>query len=405
MGIYDPSAQFPAGTPAGLATNGWIKSWKARPIALPIKPWWEPGGLTYVVPGAKLTTNAPVPIHGLSGRPFAGAWEFNKNSGLFVKAQRGLVQYGVKANMLQLAEFDVSAFDQSPNTVSIEMGNNPGYSLVAIVNGCYSGTPQDAGGNALPPQLKITAGDQVYGGKLAVKYGDTGNYKPVNPGDTTIGTPWYNAHENFDVSNAQSYVSVLENLAQRKAMNNVEANLAAKDGLRLLVNFGNYERTRPLMEVFQTLANSGVVTPYVVQSGVNNTAVNSLVKSYNDQVLYGQQSNPAFGRMTVEGVTGLRPDLAVIVARPPLPEPQFSAFLYVHGGEVGEYAIQTDPMALMADTVPHIAIFQWTAVNGPMFFGAGNAVAGDVGFSMLLNEGFAAVSGWLMEFLFSGSAS
>jgi len=79
--------------------------------------------------------------------------------------------------------------------------------------------------------------------------------------------------------------------------------------------------------------------------------------------------------------------------------------MLAHGGKLGEYSLQTDPMAMQADSVPHIAIFPWTQTNGPMFFGSNGNSAGDIGLSMLVNTGAAAVSGLLAEFLFSGSAS
>jgi hypothetical protein len=419
MGIWDPINQFPGD--AAFAVNGWLASWKAAPIVKAIDPWWRPGDLTHVIPGAKLVSRAPIPIHKPGLEPWAGAWTFSKNSGLYISCRRAMWQKGTKINMMEAAEFDVTSFDMAPETMAIEIGNNPAYALVACLNGCYSGTPQDAAGNQLPAQLKVQCWDQVYGGNgtvgsgtgtngsgtLAVKSGDTAHYKPVNPARDAMGASngWYNAHENFDFQNAQSYVPVLENLATRKAMNDVELGLAQNGGLELWISFQNYERTRLLLEVFEQLAGSGIATPYVVQSGVNNTGVNSLVKSYNDQVLFGQQPNPVYGRMKVRGITGLRTDLAVITAPRPVPRPEYSLFLYAQGGQTGQWALQTNPAAMQADTVPHIAVFPWTDTTGPMFFGTGGNSAGDIGLSMVVNEGFAAVSGLLTEFLFSGSAS
>jgi hypothetical protein len=62
-------------------------------------------------------------------------------------------------------------------------------------------------------------------------------------------------------------------------------------------------------------------------------------------------------------------------------------------------------MAMLADSVPHIAVFPWTATNGPMFFGGNGNSAGDIGLSMVVNTGAAAVSGLCCHFLFSGSAT
>jgi hypothetical protein len=403
MSIYNPEAQFTGG--AAYAINGWLSGWKARPIVMPIDPWWRPGDLTFVQPAAKLITRQSIPVHAPGVQPWEGSWQFSTPTGLFLECHRALWQKGVKANILKLAEFDEGAFDMSPETMAIELGNNPGYCLVAIVNGCYSGTPQDAAGNVLPPELHIIATDQVYGGKLAVVDGDTANYKLVNPASPTFlpDQKWFNAHENFDVTDPQAYIPVLENMQTRKAMNGVELGIG-DEGLEMWINFGRKERVRQLLEVFRELAQSGIVTPVVVSAGFNTTAVNSLVTSYNDQVVFGTQTNPVYGRMKVRALTGLRSDLACIVSKRPSPLPQYSAFIYAHGGQVGQYAIQTDPAAMLADTVPHIAVFQWNQ-QSPMFFGVPGTSSGDIGISMLLNEGFAAVSGLLFEYLFSGDAS
>lgn len=403
MSIYNAETQFTGG--AAYAINGWLSGWKAMPIVMPINPWWRPGDLTYVQPAAKLVVRQSIPIHAPGVQAWEGNWQFSTPTGKFLECHRALWQKGTKANILKLAEFDESAFDMAPSTMAIELGNNPGYSLVAILNGCYSGTAQDAAGNVYPPELRIIATDQVYGGKLAVKSGDTANYKLVNPADPSFmtGQKWFNAHENFDVTDPKQYVPVLENMQTRKAMNGVELGIG-DEGLELWINFGRKERVRQLLEVFRELAQSGIVTPYIETAGVNMTGVNGLVTSYNQQVLFGTQTNPIFGRMKVRAVTGLRSDLAALVAPRPAPLPQYSAFIYAHGGQVGQYAIQTDPAAMQADTVPHVAIYQWTQ-QSPMFFGVPGTSAGDIGISMLLNEGFAAVSGLLFEYLFSGAAS
>lgn len=414
MGLWDPTTQFTGD--ALFAVNGWLAGWKATPIVRPIDPWYRPGDLTAVYPGAKLVSRASIPIHKPGLEPWAGAWTFSRNTGLYIQVERGMLQKGVKVNMMEAAEFDVGSFDMSPETMAIEIGNQDALALVACLNGCYSGTPQDAAGNVLAVQLKIKCVDQVYGqgrvgtngdGTLAVKSGDTAHYKPINPARDATGasTGWYNAHENFDFSNAQSYVSVLENLATRKAMNDVELGLTSKGGLELLVAPLNHERCRLLFEVMEQLANSGIVSPYFATSGVNTTAVNTLVESFNQQALFGGQTNPVFGRLKVTPVTGLRTDLAVLVAPRPIPRPEYSLFLLAHGGQLGQYELQTEPAAMKADSVPHIAVFPWTQTNGPMFFGANGNSAGDIGLSMIVNTGAAAVSGLLTEFLFSGAAS
>ncbi len=326
MGIYDPSTQFPAGSQSAYAVHGWLSGWSASPISMPIDPWWRPGDLTFVQPGAKLEMSQSIPIHKPGVQDWDGRWEFSEPSGLFIKCKRSMFQKGTKMNIFTSAEFDYTAFDMSPGTMAIELGNNPAYQLVAIVNGCYSGTPQTAAGVVLPLSRKIIGKDQVYGGNLAVKYGDTANYKLVNPTDSSVGTPWYNCRENFDVTNPQHYTAALENMQQRCAMNGVELGIG-DEGLELWINFGRKERAKLILEVFQQLAQSGIVTPVIVSAGQNTTAVNSLLTSYNDTVVMGTQTNPVFGRMKVRAITGLRSDLACIVAPRPAPLPHSLPFL------------------------------------------------------------------------------
>lgn len=414
MGIWDPSTQFTG--PAAYAVHGWLSAWKVKPIIRPIDPWHT--AYTTTITGAKRVTEGNLPIHPGTLQPWDGKWIFSENTGLWLGVERSMWQIGTRVNMFTAAEFDVGSFDMSPDTMAIKIGNNAPLGIASILNGCYSGRAQDAAGNVLPAQLRIRCRDQIYGqggtglngsGTLAIKSGDTANYKPVNPADTSIGSPWYNCLENFDLTSAPAYVALFESFNTRKDMNNVELGLAGNaDGkLELLINFGSYERTRLLLEVFQRIAGSGVVTPIVVQSGVNNTDVNSLVQSYNDQVVFSEQTNPAYGRVKVRGVTGLRTDLAVLLAPPPPGSgPEMTMFLHAQGGKTGEWQLQNDPAALGGDTVPHISVFPWTQTTGPMFSGAmPGSAAGDIGLSMLVAEGFAAVSGLRAQFLFTGSAS
>ncbi len=396
MGIYDPNSQFPGN--ASYAVNGWLGGWRAKPITMPIDPWWRPGDLTFVQPGAKLTSRTVLPIHAPGLQPWQGGFEFQQTSALFMVVERGMWQKGTKANLFSMAEFDPGAFDMSPETMSIEIGNNPGLALVAILNGCFSGTPQNAAGTALNPLLKVTAKDQIYGGNLAVLTG--GTKKPVNPADLTFlpGDAWYNAHENFAIT-APNILTAIQNQQTRKAMNGIELGIG-DEGLEIWVPYGSKEQTRILVEVMRELAGSGVITPdlttYLVDTGGSPAT--------NQQVLFGGQTNPVFGRAKVRAIHGMRSDLWCVVSPRPKPAPEFSAFLYAHGGQAGQYAIQTDPAAMAADTVPHIAVYQWTQ-QSPMFFGVPGTQAGDIGISMLVNEGFASASGLLFDYCFTGAAS
>lgn len=403
MAVFQPLTQFSGS--AQYAIHTYMGAYGAMPIVVPIDPFWDPGGRTWVQPGAKLLNDVNVPFPSSPGlTPFEGRWVFKEGSNTFARVTRGMWTTGAKINVFNAAEINFTSWDKQPNVLAIEIGNNPSLMFVYLVNGCYSGKPQDKAGNIKKHPGLSPCIDQIYGGKIAVKQGDTANYKPTHPTDPSVGENWFNAWENFDITNGQSYIPVLENMQRRLAMNAVELGLG-DEGLELWVNFGRKERARLLLEVFRELASSGIVTPYVVQSGVNNTGVNSLVKSYNDQVLFGQQPNPVFGRMKVRGVTGLRDDLAVISGPRPTAGPETSMFMYAHGGQVGEYAVQEDPVAMRADTVPHIAVYQWTQ-QSPMFAGAMEGTqAGDLGLSMIINEGAAWLTGVGAEFMFTGAAS
>ena len=398
MGIYNPQSQF-AGSAATQAIGGYLGAFKAQPIVMPIDPWWRPGDLTFVQPGAKLINYTSIPIHDPGLAPFNGSFSFGETTGLYMQVERSIWQKGTKANLIRLAEWDAGAFDMAPQTMAIEIGNNPGRAMVGILNGCFSGTPQTAAGVAFDPALKVTALDQIYGGKLAVL--SSGTKKPINPGNLNYlpGETWYNAHENT-ARTAANIVQALENMQTRKAMNGVELGIG-DEGVELWTSYASKEEMRILTEVMRELAGSGIVTADLTNYQVDTGGT----PQTNQQVLFGAQTNPVFGRVKVRAIHGLRSDLWMLVSPRPVARPEYSAFLYAHGGQVGQYAIQTDPAAVTADTVPHIAIYNW-GTNSPMFMGAiPGTQAGDIGISMLLNEGFAAVSGLLFEYNFTGAAS
>lgn len=399
--FFDMLSQFPGDS--AYAVNGWLGEWKAKPIVVPIEPWWAPGTLTHVSSGAKLVTRANVPIHSPGLEGWEGAFTFAENTGLFLSVRRGMWQKGTKVNVFKQAEFDLGDFSMSPSTMAIELGNNPGKMLVGILNGCYSGTPEDAAGNVIGkggvPFPWLTATDQIYGGNLAVL--SSGTKKLVNPADPTFepGNAWYNCHQNLAIT-GPNIITVLQNQQTRKAMNGIELGIG-DEGVELWVPHSSKEQARVLVEVMRQLAGTGVITAdlrnYQVDTGGSPQT--------NQQVVFGTQDNPVFGRVKVRAIHGMRSDLWCIVSPPPQAGPEYSLFLYAHGGNVGEYGVQTDPAALMADTVPHIAVFPWTQAS-PMFFGVpGVSQAGDVGLSMILNEGFAAASGLLIDFAFTGAAS
>lgn len=378
---YNALSQFP-GT-GQYAVKRFMGGYMAQPIVVPLEPWWRPGDLTHVIPSAKLETFVNVPIHKPGMQKWAGSWVFDDQSNLFMSVKRDIYTKGSKANMIRLAEMDFGAWSMSPQTMAVEVGNNPGIELVALLNAAF------------------TANDQVYKGSTIAKL-NSGTLKQVNPADPTVGSGWYNAHENFSIT-APNIVTAIKNMQQRKAHNGIELGLGS-EGLEVWVPYLNLEETRLLLEVFRELASSGILAAdlktYVVDVGGAD--------QINQQVVFGTQTNPVFGRAKVRAIHGMRTDMWALVSPPPpnlRNRPEVGLFLYAHGGQVGQYSVMTDPNALTTDTVPHIALFEF-AQQSAMFFGVpGVSNAGDVGVAAIVNEGFAWASGLLAEFCYTGSAS
>jgi len=392
---YGPSALY--------AVHQYFGAFGAKPITYPINPWWRPGDLTWVIPSAKLNVEIPLPVHKSGLQPWQGRWVFHERSNLFLACTRGQMTTGAYIDVIKASEIDFTSWSAQPDSLSIEIGNNPGICLAYLLNGAYSGTPQDESGNVKTLPGLLPCIDQIYGGvraaptsnvnTIAIK--SNGTLKPVNPCDSSIGSGWYNARDNFDGTNAANWIPVFENLADRRAMNNVPAGLANKNDLKLWVAPSKYERNRYLFELAETLVQSGMIgqIEYTPTGGTTPT------------VLFGNAPNPAFGRLTVEPIPGMRSDMTVLVAPRPKEHPTLSMFLYPHGGQVGEYAVQEDPMALGGDKVPHIAVFPFDK-NSALFAGTMDGIpAGAIGLAMIVNEGFAWGSGFLCEFQFDGAAS
>lgn len=458
--IYDPRSQF-TGTDGGkYAISRWMGDWGAQPIFQEIDPWFRPGDLTFVQPGAKLENHASVPFHKPGARAWGGKFEFDEPTGIYLKTRRAMWQKGTKANLFRLANFDVGAFDKAPQTMSIELGNVAPYMLVSLLNGAFSGIPQDKNGVKVENADLMICADQIYGGSMAklqvgagkditpwvtgtaytvgqkvtsngniYKAGSTATSGATAPSGTTTssdgtitwtyimaatmqtanlvnpmdpdflsGQAWYNAHENVAIT-PDNILAAIINQQTRPAMNGVELGLG-DEGIEIWVPFGSKEKTRQYLEVFRQLPGTGTIPTSAAQQVMPTGGTTA-------QVIYSVQDNPVFGRAKVRAVTGMRSDLWCVVSPRPKPLPQYSLFLHAIGGSVGEYAIQDDPMAMAGDTVPHIAVYQFPAgAQSPMFTGAmPGTVAGDIGIAMVLNEGYACGSGMLIDFNFTGYAS
>jgi hypothetical protein len=406
-GVFDPYSHFTG--PQALAVSKFLGAWKANPIVKAIDPWHRPGELTHVVPGAPLKSYVDIPLHTPGLQRFSGRFTFDQNSGRIATVERGAWQKGSKCNEFQGAEYDIGRWSKAPGTVAIEIGNNAPLSLVYILNGCYAGTPKNAAGTAiyLPGTTTVdpalTAYEQVYFDfsqqkPLVVLDSDSANHRPVNPFDLNFmsGSKWYNAKENTLLT-APNITAAIKNLQQRRAMNGIELNL--DEGLEIWVPYSLKEDARLLMEVFRQLPGTGTASP------ANATQVAVDGGGGISQVIYSVQDSPVFGRAKVRAISGMRSDLWCIVAPNVLREPSMSLFMHVHGGNVGEYAINEEPAKPDNNTVPHIWVYPW-AKGSPLWAGTmEGSKAGDIGITMMVNEGFAAMTGLLLEARFTGAAS
>jgi hypothetical protein len=400
MGFYTALTGVGAqGLPAVTAYYG---AWGQKPIILPIDPWFQ--GHVLELPSSKLVTNVPIAIHNPQVENWQGRWVFGGRSSGMLTVTRGARTIGAHMTLIgPSSEIDFTGWSQAPDSIATTIGNMPPLAFAYLLNGAYSGTPQDAAGNAVNISGMHPCRDQIYGGapaavtpnvnSIAILTG--GTRKPANPGDASVGTPWWNAHENFDGGNPQNYLAVFNNLNIRPAYNGVPLMLAAKPGLKMLVAPDIYENDRVMFVVMQELANSGAF------ESIQYTPVGATIP----QVVFGRQPNPMYGRMVIEPVPGLRSDLRVILAAPLNEYPQSKPFLYPHGGKMGEYKVQTAADLPTNDSVPHLYVKMFD-VNSGLYEGLHDGMpAGTIGMGWIINEGYAWASGLLCEFLYTGSAS
>lgn len=456
---YQALSQFPGN--AQTAITGWLDDWGAEPIVQPIDPWWRPGDLTYVRPGAKLISLVNVPEHTAEARAWGGTWQFDRNTGLVMRCNRAMWQIGTFANTFEIAEWDPSAFNMAPETMSVELGNIAPLAMVAMLNGCFSGAPADKNGNAIDNGGTLVTTDQIYGGSLAVLQataaGSTTGISPWTTGDTYAkgqkvtsngnvytagtgapGTAGATAPSGTTTSSdgtiTWTYLFASSMQAQKLVnpakpgylsgsswYNAHEVFPITPDNVILAIE---NQQVRPAMNGVELgLGDEGIEvwvpfsskekTRQIVEvfrqlpgTGITgSTPVQVPITGGGSQVIYSMQDNPAFGRAKVRAISGLRSDLWFVVSPRPRPRPQYSLFIYAQGGKVGQWKVQTQASAMQNDSVPHLWVKQWTE-DSPMFAGSMPGVpAGSVGISMLLNEGFAFGSGMLLDACFTGYAS
>lgn len=407
MATYNPVTQY--GSPTGANSLALIQLLGSiageGPFVLPITPWFA-GDVWDVNPqGAKLITKKNVPLHIAKMFPWQGHWVAVGRSNLWIEVTRGMWTTGSKINDLGGShDFDPTDWSVSPEVMRIAATNNICLMMVGLLNGVYSGTPKDEFGVAIDHPGLSKCIDQIYGGNICVKQGDTGNYKSCNPADPTIASSvkWFNGYENFDFLQPASYIPVLEALQNRRDMAGNAISGFAQNGLKLWIPPVKYERMRILHTVMEQLVSSGIVSSVKANYQVDTGGT----PQTNEQVLYGSQTNSMFGRLLVESIPGMRSDMGVLKAIPPQGAPMAKLFAYAHGGSAGSYGIQNDPNAQdVGSTVPHHAFYMW-GPGSPAHFGIpGVTEPGDQMFNVITNEGAAMISGFSSQFLFEGAAS
>lgn len=407
MALFNPVTQF--GSPTGPNSQALIQLLGEvtgeGPFILPLAPWFADDVWDVNPQGARLVTKKNVPLHVAKMFPWQGHWVALGRSNLWIEVTRGMWTTGSKINDLGGAhEYDPTGWTMSPEALRVAATNNICLLMSYLLNGVYSGDPQDEFGNVITHPGLSKCLDQVYGGNICVKEGDTANYKSCNPVDPTIAedAKWFNGYENFDLTNPASYIPVLEALQNRRDMAGNPISGFAQQSLKLWVPVLKYERARILHTVMEQLVGSGVVgsvkATYQVDTGGTPQT--------NEQVLFGTQKNPMFGRLLVESIPGLRSDMSVLKAMPPPGFAIAKLFAYAHGGTAGSYGIQNDPNAQnVGGTVPHHAFYMW-GPGSPAHFGIpGVTEPGDQMFNIITNEGAAMISGFTSQFLFEGAAS
>jgi hypothetical protein len=368
------------------AIIGWMAGWRAKPIIAPPNMWWKGRVLEY--PNAKVEERVPLPVHAPRVRAYQGSAEFDNLSGVFLSVRRTVRQIGTAASVIELGEFDYKGWSLAPESMAIAIGNIPGNDAADLL-----------GGNATTGVASARNNTSWWGGDnggAAFACLSTDTYKiPVNPFNPKITnkatglSTWYNAHENYAIT-AQNIVSALKNMQVRPGFDGLPLDYG-RQNMEMWVPSLNYEETRQLVEVFETLAGSGIISQaeVTIQGGSNAGA---------NQVIFGQQPNPAFGRVKVIPVPQLRSDMWCLVN--PTTMPGSEIFLRALGGPIGSYEVNDNAYGQQDnDKVPHI----WTVVHGeqsPMYYSNQK-----IGIWNLINEGMALASPYAIEFCYTGSAS
>lgn len=394
---YDPRSQFPT-EGARFLTTRFVSELSGMPYVKAADNAFE--RYTHLVPNAKLLNTWNLPFHNPQADEWQGAFTFTGNTGILASCGRALWWLGTKANMIEKAVLDLSAFSQSPGTLAIAAGNIAPMFQAAMMNGAFLGIPMTES-LARPKNWKhAVMVDQVYGGAIAVLPVTTS----ATPSTTDI-TAWTTsqAYTKYMLVTSNGYVWSAGSTATSGATAPTGATLlgTASDGTIVWTNLGLatlqaakcVDPTRPdfmtsaawttarqnfgitpdnitqaVVDLQQRRADNGIHlgiaakakiqigVPYLGYErtrmmvevfrqlpgtgipGVDPRQV-AITGGSTSQVIYSVQDNPSFGAAELVAVPGLLPTRWYAAAAPPPDMHPARASLFVHtfGGTMGSW--------------------------------------------------------------------
>ncbi len=408
MGLHSGKSYSKIGQQAVTAFSS---QWQAAPFTpTHDKSWYQK--ITHYETNAKQTVLLPTAVHLVQGREYAGNLHFDRNGYFSMQLGRGTRSWGSTVNIIDGAEWDPTKWPLTPNTVATQMGNDEPISVVYLLNGCYSGTPQKRDGTVItlknepntPPRL--SAYDQGYFAlsekrKFAVLDTDTANHRPINPiepASLKYGPKHWNARQNVDI-NPTNIMEARKNLQRRRSYLGEDLMYGHDDTtLELWCAPTKLDQAKESLEWLALHPGTGGLgqtprqVPITGGGGVN-------------QVIYSSQTNTALGRAKPVPIRDLREDLWCLVETGGEQSAETKAFGVAIGGSSGQYALNEDFAAPDNGSVPHIYAREYGPGSSLWDGLIEGSKHGDVGMFWLLNQGVWCLSPTRIEFNFTGAAS
>jgi len=394
---YDPRSQFPA-EGARFLTTRFVSELSGMPYVKAADNAFD--RYTHTVAKAKLLNTWNLPFHNPQAEEWQGAFVFTGNTGILASCGRALWWLGTKANTIEKAVLDLSAFSQSPGTLAVAAGNIAPLFQAAMVNGCLIGIPMTEALTRPKHWKHAIMTDQVYGGAIAVLPVVT----TTTPSSTNI-TAWATsqAYTKYMLVTSNGYVWSAGSTATSGATAPTGTTVlgTASDGTITWTNLGlatnqaakcvdptkpdfmtgstwttarqNFlitpdNITQAIIDLQQRRADNGIqlglATKAKVQIGVpfisyeqtrlmvevfrqlpgtgipgvdpRQVAITGDTKS---QVIFSVQDNPAFGSAELVAVPGLLPTRWYAAATPPpdMHPARASLFVHTYGGTMGSW--------------------------------------------------------------------